>query len=101
MEKVGWSGLCSEQIDALLRNDSPNGAIENLPFRLRDDLIVRGLVVRVDPRDNNGQWGSVPSPFGKQLRAEIESAKYSTATETLSCGCVITKGWRCPVHDGP
>lgn len=25
----------------------------------------------------------------------------SPDTQTLDCGCVVTKGWRCPVHGAP
>lgn len=36
------------------------------------------------------------------LSAALREAKPSQPdTEPLGCGCVITRGWRCPVHNAP
>ena len=36
-----------------------------------------------------------PNPLAKQVDELIET------TEQLPCGCTVTKGWRCPVHNAP
>lgn len=38
-------------------------------------------------------------PLIQMIRARGEPA--SPSTEIRDCGCEVTKGWRCPMHDGP
>lgn len=41
----------------------------------------------------------LPAKAGSTLPPRPSSSV--TATEILDCGCEITKGWRCPVHNQP
>lgn len=57
------------QIAALLDDES---AIEALEFRDRDDLIVRGLAIRVWPTDGNvGRWRTWLTAQGHELRIAL------------------------------
>lgn len=46
-------------------------AIEDLPFRDRDDLIVKGLAIRAWPDATGIDWKTWLTPEGAKLRLEL------------------------------
>jgi hypothetical protein len=62
------SDLNDRQIEALRIGEQ---ALEGLPFRDRDDLIMKGIAKRAWPKVTGGGWKTWLTPEGAKLRLDL------------------------------
>lgn len=63
------------------------------------EAAIREILILANP--NMGSEDGTPVPAYYKAWNNLSKLVAKPTTETLSCGCVVTAGWRCPTHDAP